>query len=165
MQASLGLDDRLPLVGLELLLESQGLLHLVELEEDELVVGVSVSVELDEELEGFFLSTCNKEIVDKVSSVLEEVELRGGRTELTVGEEESRSLGNELDSDEDLGTRKRRVSRFSGKNRNGVSTTHVKSQRDLDDVRDSPAPARGEITRSEDDPGRDDTSKDPVGVL
>ena len=57
MHASLGLDDRLPLVGLELGLRTKSLLHFVELEEDELVVGVSVSVVGDEELESFVLST------------------------------------------------------------------------------------------------------------
>lgn len=57
MQACLRLDDCLPFVGLELGFSAKSFLHFCKLEEDELIVGVAVSVVGDKELESFILST------------------------------------------------------------------------------------------------------------
>ena len=101
------------------------------------------------------------------SQLKEGSELRRERWEekLTVCEEESRRLGNELNSDENLGERKRRMSSRGRWDERDDGVTHVESHWDLDDVGDPPTPTRGEVARSENDPGRDDASENPVRVL
>lgn len=131
-------QERLPAGPLGDLFRPDGLPDLFEFKEDELVVLVPVAVILDEEILGFLLAADRHQ--------------------------ESGRLGHELNGDEDL-------SRVSCDHHQRLSSrrpvhhdTHIKSHRDLHDVRNPPTPRRGDVAGPKDGKVGNDVTEDIVRV-